>query len=75
MVERIKKQGKEALITMDALWNVLQIVAQATAGIVLAVYAMTLREYPLLLVSTCVVAVLLLTNVLLTLFRAQRKVY
>jgi hypothetical protein len=75
MVEKIKRQSKEALITADAIWNVLILVSQTAAGIVLAVYAMTLREYPFLLIATCAVACLLVANVLLTLFRLQRKVY
>lgn len=75
MVDKIKKQGKEALVTTEAIWNVLILLSELSAAIVMSVYAMTLRDMPWLLAGTCVIAVLLATDVIVKLFRLQKATY
>ena len=72
MVDKIKRQGKEVLVTSEAVWNVLILLSELTAAVVLSVFAMTLRDMPWLRTGTCVVAVLLAADVVVKLFRLQK---
>jgi hypothetical protein len=72
MVEKIKKTTQDTLSTFDKIWNVTLLLAQATAAVLGAVFAMELDNPHRAIVVA--VACILAANVVLTLFRLQREV-
>lgn len=73
MVKEFKAATVKTLSTFDKFWNVTLLLAQATASVLGAVFAMELDNphRAIVVAVSCILA----ANVVLTLFRLQKDTY